>query len=179
MPKATTPTGTLKNIEKGYLQIPGLQEKIYFNNLPELTDSKSAVYNSEGIIGRSSPLHTYSHSDTRQISLQLHFLVIEKSDIEKNLRQLRAIQSCVYPREGTGGASFSPPCVCKLKFGDFLAKDQDLCVVLQQYSVRVPTEVAFDEETLCPYKFDVDTSWWVVYTSTQLPVASRIMNTGR
>jgi hypothetical protein len=54
-----------------------------------------------------------------------------------------------------------------------------LCVVLRRYSVKLPTDVAWDEETYCPYKFDLETEWEVVYTSSDLPGAERIFSTGR
>lgn len=177
--KATTPIGDLQKLNNAYLVIPGLKNAIVFNNLPEIGDSKSANYNTEGIIGRASPIHTYSHSDTRQISLQLHFYVLKDDDVTTNLQYVRAIQSCVYPRQGKNGAPFGPPPICRLRFGNLLADNQDLCVVLQQYSVRYPTEVAFDESTYCPYKIDMDTTWWVVYTSSDLPFQTRIISSGR
>lgn len=177
MPKATGPYGDLTTLEKAYLDIPGYA-RIKFNNLPDISDSKSVSYQNEGIIGRASPIHTYSHSETRQISLQLHFFVVKEKDIETNLNHLRAIQSCAYPRLGEQGAPFKPPVICRLRMGNILSAD-DLCVVMQQYSVKFPTEVAYDEENYCPYKFDVDTSWMVVYNSSDLPHQSRIIDTGR
>lgn len=178
MPKATSPRGTLQNIDKCYIQIPNFG-KITLNNLPEIGDSKSAVYDSTSIIGRSSPLHTYHYSDSRNINIQFHFYIVEDGDAEKNLRYLRALQSCSYPRSGGGGAPFKPPPICRIKCGQLLAADQDLCVVMQQYSVRWPNDVAWDKETLCPYKFDVDTNWMVVYTSPDLPDQERIVTSGR
>lgn len=178
MPKATMPSGILQELKKGYLFIPNYGT-IYFNNIPEISDSKNSVYNGEGIIGRSSPIHTYSHSDTRIISIQFHYFVLQESDIETNLSDLRAIQSCGYPREGQKGAPFLPPPICKLRFGDVLAKEEDLCVIQQNCSLKIPTDAAFDEETYCPYKFDIDTTWWVVYTSDELPTQSRILTSGR
>lgn len=177
MPKATKPNGDLQRLDKAYLIIPNYGT-IYFYNLPELGDSKNASYNTDGIIGRSSPIHTYSHSDTRQISVQFHFFVLTEDDIDYNLNSLRAIQSCVYPRQGEQGAPFKPPVVCRLKVGELLG-DTDLCVVLQQYSVKFPTEVAWDEDTYLPYKFDIDTTWWTVYNSSALPYQSNIIESGR
>jgi hypothetical protein len=177
MPKSTTPLGTMRELDKCYIDIPGAK-KIVFTNLPDLGDSKQAIYNGEGIIGRSSPLHTYSHSDTRNISIQLHLFVLEQADIQRNLQTLRAIQSAAYPRPGTGGAPFLPPVICKIRCGDLLATE-DLCCTLQQYSIKFPTDVAWDEDTYLPYKFDIDTSWQVVYSSSDLPNNSRIYNSGR
>lgn len=178
MPKATAPSGLLREIDKCYLEIPSYG-RININNLPDVSDSKSVVYNSEGIIGRSSPLHTYSYSDSRTISIQFHFHVMQRDDITKNLSSMRAIQSCAYPREGDSPSPFKPPQICRLRVGNLLAHEQELCVTLQQYSVKWPSDVVWDEETLCPYHFDVDTSWMVVYTSADLPYASRIISSGR
>lgn len=154
---------------------PGI---IQLNNLPDISDSKSAVYNNEAIIGRSFPLYTYSHSADRSLSIQLHFFIIERGDGRKNLNYLRMIQSAVYPREGEGGAPYKPPPVCQIKCGKLLA-EQSICAVLQSYSVKFPTEVAWEEETYCPFRFDVDTSWLVVYNSQDLPYQSRIVESGR
>lgn len=159
----------------------GGEIEIILNNLPDISDSKSAVYNGEGIIGRASPIHTYSHSAERTISMQLHFFIVEPNDGLKNLQYLRAIQSAVYPRRGdTGGEllPYRPPPVCRIRCGKLLG-DEDLCVILQSYSVKFPTEVAWDEKTYCPYRFDVDTSWVVTYTTVDLPFQDRIVQSGR
>ena len=176
MPKATNSRGILRPIEKCKLVIPGAED-ITVNNLPEIGDSKSAQYNAESIIGRSSPLHTYHYSDTRQISFTLHFFIVDEGDAMRNIQKLRAIQSAAYPRPGSGGAPFLPPPVCRLQCGQLLGADE-ICVVLQNYSVRFPSDVAWDKETLCPYRFDVDTTWWVVYASPQLPDQGRIYQSG-
>lgn len=173
--KSTKPNGSLRPIEKCYLFIPNYG-KMTLNNLPDISDSKSAVYNEESVIGRSSPIHTYSFSGSRQISINFHFFIIEPGDAGRNLEKLRALQSCVYPREN-GDVPYIPPVVCTFRCGDILAT-QDICLIMENYSFSAPTEVAWDEETLCPYKFDVNTSWKVVYTSNELPFQSRIIQTG-
>ena len=53
--KSTT-SGILNPINECYIDISG--QKIIMNNLPDISDTKSAVYNQEGIIGRSFPLYT-------------------------------------------------------------------------------------------------------------------------
>ena len=168
--------------------------EIVMNNLPEISDTKSAIYNNEGIIGRATPLYTYSHSGDRNINIQIHFFIVNPEDAEDNLASLRLIQSAVYPRCGgvsgrtvaaggyacmPGRVPYKPPPVCKIRCGDLLATGgRVICAVLQSYSVRFPTEVAWDEETMCPYRFDVDTSWLVVYTSSDLPFQTRIVYEG-
>ncbi len=173
--KATTAGGSLQNIESCHITIPEFGS-IELNVLPDITDGKSASYNDEVIIGRSFPIKTYSHSENRSISMQLHFIVTEESDIQKNLEYLRAIESAVYPRDGKG-APYSPPPVCNIKCGRLLG-DNAVCVILKSYSVKFPTDVAWDENTYVPYKFDVDTTWEVVYKSSELPGQSRIMTFG-
>jgi len=178
--KATN-TGSLNRIEDCYLTIPGAGT-IIMNNLPDISDSKGAVYNNEAIIGRSFPLYTYSHSADRTISMQMHFFVVDPNDVFQNLNYLRWIESAVYPREGGSiGAPFIPPPVCQIKCGELLAKEP-LCVVLQSYSVKFPTEVAWaldPQPVFTPFRFDVDTQWLTVYTSPDLPFQSRIVQTGR
>jgi hypothetical protein len=174
--KSTT-KGKLNEIYQCYINIGS--ETITLNNLPDISDTKSAVYNQEGIIGRSFPLYTYSHSADRTINMQLHFFVVEKGDAARNLSDLKKLQSAVYPRDGSGsGTPYQPPVICKI-FCNKLLADEALCAVLQSYSVKFPTEVAWDEETFCPFRFDVDTNWLVVYTSSNLPDNTRIIQSGR
>lgn len=181
MPAATRPGGPLIPIQECYVLIPldDSEFKVIMRVLPDISDSKSASYNDEVVIGRSSPLKTYSQSDNRSISMTIHMIVTEPDDIEYNLSALRAIQSATYPREGSSGAPFIPPPVCRLKCGKLLSDRDELCVILKQYSVKFPTEVAWDEKTFVPFKFDIETTWDVVYKSADLPGAERIFSIGR
>lgn len=177
--KSTT-NGKLNPLNDCWINIPNAG-RIVMRSLPELSDGKQASYNSETIMGRSFPLYTYSHSGDRSISLQIHFFLLEEADAVNNINDLRKIQSLVYPREGTQGAPYMPPAICTMSCGKLLA-DEPLCVVLQSYNVKFPTEVAWFEGKdglYCPYRFDVDTSWLTVYTSSDLPYASRIISSGR
>jgi hypothetical protein len=169
--------GKLKPIENCYVIITGpssKERKITFNNLPDISDTKSASYTDETVIGRGSPVKTYSQSDNRAINVTIHFLAVDKTDLEENLKSLRAIQSAVYPREGEGGAPFIPPPVCKIKCGKLLSDNEELCVLLKSYSVKFPTDTSWNAESYIPYKFDVDTSWEVVYSSAELPGQEKI-----
>ena len=127
MPKGTISGGSLRPINDCYIIIPiGREEyKIILDNLPEISDTKSANYSDEVVIGRASPLKTYSQSDNRSISMQLHFIISKPSDVVTNLRNLRAIQSATYPREGEGEGQdrspFVPPPVCRIKCGKLLS----------------------------------------------------------
>lgn len=186
MPAATITGGALVPIKDCYVIIPcedcKTQEKefkIEFRVLPDIGDTKTASYNDENVIGRASPLKTYSQSDNRSISMQMHMVVSTDSDVDYNLRAMRAIQSAVYPRNSHNGAPFVPPPICRMKCGRILSEGQELCVILKSYSVKFPTEIAWDESTYVPYKFDIDTSWDVVYKSMDLPGQERIFGTGR
>lgn len=175
----STNKGALNIVPNCSISIPNAGVITMFS-LPEISDSKSAVYNNEAIIGRSFPLYTYAYSGDRTISMQIHFFIVNKGDGTKNINSLRMIQSAVYPRVGKGGAPFIPPVVCTLRCGELLGERQNpLCAVLQSYSVRFPTDVAWDIDSFCPFKFDVDTNWLVVYTSSDLPYADRILKSGR
>jgi len=192
--KATTPSGKLQNLEQCTITIPGLRNPIVLNNLPSITDTKSASYNPGVILGRAMPIMTYSHSENRQISMTIHLYIIEDLDAVRNLNILRAIQSAVYPREGQSvigdfGPSipspYKPPPVCSIQCGQLLAS-KPVCVVLQSYSVSFPDDVAwftggtsgFFEETYLPYRFDIQMQWLVVYDSSDLPFQNQIIKSG-
>lgn len=183
MPQATIPGGDLVEIGACYILIPGSglpNSKIVMTNLPDISDQKSAAYSDENVIGRSSPIKSYSNSENRTISWQLHFFVVRPRDVQDNLQQLRALESALYPRvDPNAGVPFIPPPICRLRCGNLLARGQELCAVLKSYSVKFPTDVAWDEVEFTPYKFDVETSWDVVYRSTDLPGQDRIVQIGR
>lgn len=180
--KATV-NGSLTDIFECYIIVG--DEIIVMNNLPEISDTKSATYSNEAIMGRSFPLYTYSHSNERTITMQLHFFVVDEEDVQENLDNLRILQSAVYPREGGAiGTPFTPPVVCRIKCGQLLATEE-LCCVLQNYNVKFPTDVAWatngtsEASVFTPFRFDVDTTWQVVYSSNNLPYNSRIITSGR
>lgn len=179
MPKATIPGGDMIDLDDCYVFIPQ-RGRIKLHALPDITDSKSASYNDEPIIGRSFPLKTYSHSENRAISMQLHFYVRKSSDISENVFNLRALESAVYPRDSSSGsnAPFIPPPVCRIKCGSLLA-DEEICVILKSYSVKFPTDVPWDDKRFIPFKFDVDLSWEVIYKTSELPGQNRILYTGK
>jgi hypothetical protein len=155
--------------------VPG--RTINFNILPDITDSKAASYTPENIMGRASPMMSYGHSEARAIGMVIHFICTKKNDSMIHLNNLRLIQSLVYPRDGTNTAPYIPPPICQIKCGQILG-DKPLCVILKSYSIKFPTEVAWDSETYLPVKFDIDTNWEVVYASSQLPGHEMIVSLG-
>ena len=145
--------------------------------LPEITDTKRATYADTTVIGRSFPIKTYSHSDNRVLSMRLHFMSVEGSDLLDNVNDLRAIASATYPRVGQ---PYKPPPVCIIECGRMLGENP-LCVVLENYSVQIPNNVVWDRSTLIPIYFSVNTTWHVVYASDQgggLPNQKQIFEKG-
>lgn len=187
MPQTSNIGGQLIPLKLCYIDIPGAtcisSHSIQLNALPDISDSKSASYSDEAVMGRSNPLKTYAHSENRAISFTIHLYVVQPSDINLNLCYLHALESAVYPRTQSSGSPFVPPPICTIQCGSLLASDASgnpasICAVLKSYSVRFPTDVAWDEHTYMPYKLDIDTSWEVVYSAVDLPGAERIMKFG-
>lgn len=174
--KATLPGGKLVPLQNCFIETP--YKTIYMNVLPDLSDQKNASYADEPVIGRSTGVKTYSHSDTRTISWNVHFIACNKVDLENNMISLRALQACVYPQNGTGSTPYEPPPICKIKCGKLFSTGGNLCVVLRNYSWNVPTDTVWDDETYIPYKFDLSLSFDVVYNSTNLPGAENIFISG-
>jgi len=189
-----TETGNLIPMEACKIYVDG--EDIYLKVLPEITDTKSASWNDEPIMGRSFPMKTYSHSENRTITMICHFVVIEENDIHDNIRALRLIESAVYPMDDKR-FPYRPPPICRIECGQLLGgAGQDrhpLCVILKSYSVQFPTDVPWDNgirsgfgqavgdasATFLPYKFDLTCNWEVVYPSEDLPGQERIKWFGR
>jgi hypothetical protein len=152
-------------------------QKIEFKILPDISDQKTASYTTDLIMGRTSPMKNYVASDERTLGIIFHFITTGPNDTAANIRIVRLIQAMVYPRNADVqmGVPYIPPPVCRFQCGKLLSKDA-LCVVLKNYSLKLPTDVAWDENYLCPVKFDLDTSWDVVFASSELPGANNIIS---
>ena len=174
--KATGSGGALQTIPNCYIDIPKLG-KIELNILPGISDSKNVNFANENIMGRATPMVSYAHSEPRIIVLDLHFLVTKQGDAQKNLLNLRKIQSLAYPREGQDGVPYLPPPICKIRCGEILSKTE-LCVIMKSYSIKFPEDVAWDRDTYLPVRFDINTSWDVIYVSNNLPNSDRIVKLG-
>lgn len=173
MALATQSGGKLKTLnDKCKIYVGG--KEIELRILPEISDSKKATYADTVVIGRSTPIKTYSHSDNRTITMKMHFITLEESDLDKNLNYLRILESATYPRQGD---PYLPPPVCKIDCGKGLG-ETPVCVVLDNYSVSFPTNVAWDKDKLLPLYFEVTTSWNVVYDSASLPNQEKILGSG-
>ena len=147
--------------------------------LPDITDSKSANYTNEVATGRSSPIVNYGYSEARMISTELHFMVTTSQDINDNWFALKTIQSLVYPQPPSANltAPYIPPPVVRFICGQLMDGTNGLCLVLKSYSVRYPTEVAWDVDTFLPYKFSISCQWEVVYACSNLPSNTCSSNT--
>jgi len=181
--KATDSNGELQPLNNCYIaaNVVGELKKIYMYILPDISDSKQASYSDETGIGRSAPLKVFSHGETRSISWTAHFFSPTSKMAEKNLNSLRILESLVYP-DNNENSIVSPPPIARIKCGGLLGV-LELCVVLKSYTVKFPTDVAWqgffgDEENYMPIKFDVDMTFEVVYQTVNLPGAKRILNFG-
>lgn len=171
MAKATNQFGALQELVKCRIETPfGM---IRLKILPEISDSKSANYTNEPIMGRTTPLTNYSYSEPRTIQTDLTFAVTTCQDIEDNLTYLRLIECLTYPGDPRGSAPFTPPPICKMVCGKLLG-DAPLCVILKNYTVRWPVDVPWDVETYLPYRFTVGCQWEVVYACQNIPTNSMI-----
>lgn len=172
--------GKLVPLEKCWLYIPspGNGITIFLDNIPDISDSKSTQFSDEPVIGRASPLKTYSYSDTRALSINFKLYSQTKTDILKNIQIFRAIESLAYPRKESQGMPYQPPPVCKFVCGEFLGSEP-LCVQLKSVSKRTTSDVPWDLEYYIPWKVELETTWDVVYSNNSLPGQERIFDYGR
>jgi hypothetical protein len=179
--KATNSRGDLVQIPDCEFIIPGINVqlsggpgRIIFNNLPDISDSKGASYNDETVPGRSYPIKTFSHGENRSFTLNFNLYTLKRGDEDLNLRTIRALQSCVYPRDGNGSLPYLPPTICRFKCGKILSKNF-LCVVVTNYSLKFPTDVAWDQNSYLPYRVEVSLNLDVVFPSIELPGQEKIV----
>ena len=184
--KATFPGGKLQDIQNCYIEI--LNKKIISRIIPDISDSKQATYTSEAGMGRSMPFKNYTNSDDRIIGWTAHYVVVQERDIEEFLREIKWIQSALYPRMQVAGnvAPFAPPPICTLSCGALLQRGEPagpadkpvafVRAIMKSYSIKYDTSVPWDEKYLLPYKFDIDMSFEVVYDQSELPGQERILS---
>ena len=180
--------GKLTPIEKCYLESDltggqlystGESSRLVFDNLPDISDKKSAKYNDETAIGRTAPFKVYAYSENRTISLDCHFYVQEESGPQSAQAikdTLYWLEAHVYPKRPTG-STYIPPPILKIRCYDLLS-EKDLCVVLNSYNVKFDPQVPWDDDNGMPYKLDVTLDLEVVYKSADMPYAEDIAETG-
>ena len=180
---ATDATGKLNFILPCYIRVE--KETIYMYSLPDITDSKDAGYDEQNGMGRTSPFKTFNSAGSRKISWKLTFVSYDYASRERNLKNLRLLESCVYPRQDPANIiPYIPPAILSIRCGDLLCKnDEELNVILTSYSVTFPNDKVWYSEDdgsgfLFPAKLDVTLSFEVVYDSRYLPGADRIIKLG-
>ena len=188
--RATDASGNLLPINNCYIKafVDGIDREVKMYILPDISDSKQASYSDETGVGRSAPLKVFSHGETRSISWTVHFFSDTQQKAFENLDNLRILESLAYPDESTNSL-VSPPPIARIKCGILLG-ETELCVVLKGYSVKFPTDVAWQDirtdsvirpginGQYMPIKFDVDLTFEVVYQTLDLPGAKRILQFG-
>ncbi len=177
MPFATDQRGMLKPIDCT-ITIPGVDKELKPYVLPDISEGKAASYADEPVIGRSFPVKTYGHSENRTINMKWHVIMMDDDSKTEAIRQLNAFRSCVYPVEGGGGSPYAPPPICTIDCGEMTRGTKDstsVCVVLKSYNVSFPTDVAYDPDSLIPYRFDIDLVWDVVFPTSELPGQDKII----
>jgi len=186
--KATLANGDLAPIPGVYIKVMNINKTrvlgfsgdsvmIQAKILPDLSDGKGANYSDTNIMGRSSPVTTYSYSDKRAFSLEWKFIALKVDDLDENLRHKRILESCVYPRDEISGAPFMPPPICKILYGRLLG-DSPICAVLRSYSVKYDTSQVFNEYSKLPYRFDMSLQFETMYSSSKLPGQEKIAKMG-
>jgi hypothetical protein len=82
MANATDSNGNLIEIADCYIRASGDPAvKIVMNNLPEISDSKSATYSEETAMGRSVPIKAFAQGSSRKIGWKM--IVIAPSNNEQ------------------------------------------------------------------------------------------------
>jgi hypothetical protein len=169
MTKATIPGGDLNDIpNECFIRVEDFE--IPMTILPDISDGKSANYTNENSLGRTAPFTVFANGELRTVSWTCHWVIKKSEDPNQYLEYIRALQSAVYPTNQVG----HPPPLCKIKCGKLLS-NEELCCVLKNYSIKFDTSVPWDEETLLPYKLDIDLQFDVVYDQSNLPIASTIL----
>ena len=179
--KATFPGGMINTLNDCSIYVPEFGN-IEFQSLPEIDDSKEANYEGSEVIGRTQPFITYKNSGFRKIGLGIHFYITDESDVSTIWGYIRALQSVVYPGPGNSDVPYTPPAICQLSCGKIfndINGNNYVCAVCTSVGVKYPTEPAWDEDTYLPYKVDVTTQWYVVYTPDDLPGSDMILELGQ
>jgi hypothetical protein len=138
-----------------------------FLSIPEIRTSKSANYGEQNILGRSSPVNTYSNSGNRKIDITFHLHSVSKYWMNVNVLFIQAICACVHPRyENT----YAPPPVVKFKCGELVGNGGycNLLIESVDYSMN-QDEVWFDPPFLIPQYIPLTVSAKVVYPFAKLP----------
>ena len=169
--KATDATGVLVPIPNFYLKVGTriMSPRMIPTNI---NDTKSATYQNEGIPGRTTPIKYYTGSEPRIISFNWPFFMSNEITKKEAIDYLKIFKSLVYPRSSTT-AAYAPPTICKFKCGQ-ITENQELCVILTNYSLGFGNTTVWDAELL-PISFEVGLNFEVVYASSNLPGSEKMI----
>lgn len=181
---ATNSTGYLQDIPDCYLTIPGgtdvvgsngSSRTINFKILPKISESKTANYAGQEVMGRVVPISAYANSGNRTISISMDFYALDDIQLEENIVNKYAIRSALCPKSLNTFIPFSPPSICQFKCGNVL-DNKPTCMALTSFSWEAPVDVAWSDKWIHPYYFTVRTEWFEVYTYEDLPGQEAIFN---
>lgn len=150
-----------------------------FVALPEVSDSKEAQYSDIPILGRSSPIPTFSHSGYRkfQIAFHLHSITDELKQYHVNF--IRAVASLVHPEYNN---SYRPPRLAWFKCGSLIGIPTAtggrgyVRILAESYSYTMdPEYVWLDQLDLVPQYIALNINVRVVYSYARLPGADSVL----
>lgn len=124
---------------------------IFFQTMPNTSDTKSAQYGGETPMGRTEPIPVYQSSGARNISLTLTYAAISaKFDQSWVAQQVSRLQALVYPifsRRKSQDAAFSPPPLVLLNLG---FRYVNVPCVVTQYQINQGPDEAYQVYTMLP-----------------------------
>lgn len=158
-----------------WLEING--KRFNLRSAPEISDSKSANYNSTTIFGRSSPIRSYSDSSARTISVSFDLYNVDPSTRTENFNLVRNIAVSVHPEYG---GSYDPPPICKFLCGTLLSAPNEngdpypLQCLIMNYNFSYGKETIFDDGMM-PFHIAVSLDLEVVHSTQTLPGRSEVL----
>lgn len=174
---ATSGSGAINPIDDGsyyaYLRVPqssnplngGETWRLYA--LPEITESKDATYSDAPILGRATPVKTYSYSTYRKLSVTFHLHGTSHKMHVYNTKFVHAVASAVHPVYAN---TYLPPRICQFFCGPLI----DLVsVVVTHYSFSMSPEVVWPG--LVPIDMTLQADMDVVYAFANLPGADDVL----
>lgn len=149
-----------------------------FIALPEVSVSKQAVYSDIPIIGRSSPIASYAHSNYRRLQITFHLHSLSLFFQDYHLQFIRAVDSLVHPvYENT----YSPPRLAMFKCGGLLAGTSIeggsyLRILVEDTSYTLsPDVVWYGDTSLIPQYMTLQLNARVIYNFQSLPGAQDVI----
>jgi hypothetical protein len=153
-------------------------ETFQLSSLPELTWRKEASYNTQSIIGRASPVVSYSSSKSKTLEIVLHMHSPTHQDLLNNLKATHYLAAALHPRyENT----YAPPPICTLNCGVGSPSPNNspftfLRFIMTSMSQTFASDSVWDETLMVPRMWDTQISGEVIYNYSSLPGASSVVN---